>query len=269
MGKKSKKPSKDLQHLNKHNKYFEELARTQDRNEKYIDAIHCASYDERFPRMYKVLPERKFGKAEIRHFDVTPEQSMMTRLRAQFNPDTRWHGYVAPGRYARLTIDDELFMTDTGFERWSSFPLLEYAHGNVLISGLGLGMVILPLLLDSFVQKIFIVEKEPDVVGLVAAPLSNFLLRKLGTERRRCVEVYCGDIWTWDNPDKLMFDTIFHDIWPSFGPDLLPEFKKLKRRYKKWLNKGGWQGCWAEDVCKQLARENEKKRLEFLTSKTQ
>lgn len=243
--------------------YFETLGENTARNEKYIDAIHAATYDERFPQMYKVLPTNEFGKAQIRHFEVSISQSAMTKLRAKLNPDTRWYEYVAPGKYAALVIDGVLFMTDTGHERWSSFPLIDNAYGDVFISGLGLGMVLLPLLTNGHVQRIYVLEKEPDVVGLVGAPLFRYLCSQVGLDRQRDVRVLHGDVWTWKNPDKLKFSTIFHDIWATFGPDLLPEFAKLKKRYRKWLAKGThWQGCWAEDTCKTLKEEFDRKARE-------
>jgi hypothetical protein len=258
----------DAQHLQDHaEKYFKEIGKNQTRNEGYVEAIHAATFDERFPQMYKVLPEKVFGSAEIRHFEVSVGQSSMTRLRAVLNPDTRWHEYIAPGKYASLTIDGTLFMTDTGHERWSSFPLLDNAYGTVFVSGLGLGMILLPLLLNGHVRKVYVLENTVDVVRLVASPLFRYLVRQVGMDRQRDVEILYGDVWEWDNPNKLRFNTIFHDIWSSFGPDLLPEFEKLKKRYRKWLPKESyatkWQGCWAEGTCKQLQLEQAEKEQEM------
>lgn len=244
--------------------YFEKLDAAQARNEKYIELIHNATYDERFPEMYKVLPEKEFGEARIEHFEVSAGASSMTRLRAMLNPDTRWYEYIAPGRYARLVIGTTLFMTDTSHERWSSFPLLDNAFGDVFISGLGLGMVLTPLLLNGHVQRVYVLEKSADVVGLVASPLFRYLLGRVGLDRQRDVRILHGDVWAWNNPDKLRFSTIFHDIWATFGPELLPEFDKLKKRYRKWLTKGThWQGCWAEETCKLLEAEQTRKRQEL------
>lgn len=244
-------------------KYCRQIARVKDRNMRHILAIEAATYDKRFPKMYEILPEGKSGKVAVEHFEVNFACSEMTKLRAALNPDTRWYEYIAPGKYTRLLINGTLFMTDTGHERWSSLPLLDNARGNVLVTGLGLGMVLTPLLANPKVKKVVVVEKNSDVAQVVLPPLMKYwqschFLRVRDVVRD--VAVSLGDAWTW-NPYKetiqkgQKFDTIFHDIWATFGPELLPEFRKLKRRYRKWLAKDGWTGCWAEDTCRQLRRE--------------
>lgn len=253
-------------------KYTRQIARTKDRNEKYIGRIEAATYDKRFVPMHEILPEGKLmrGKevVEISHFEISSAQSAVSKLRATLNPDTRWYEYVAPGKYTRLTINGTLFMTDTGHERFSSLPLIDNARGNVLVSGLGLGMVIPPLVRKPEVKRVYVVEKEYDVIALIVPLLTEFFRPEEPTLSARRwwkkLHVTQGDAWTWNPYDKTVeagtkFDTIFHDIWATFGPELLPEFRKLKRRYRKWLAKDGWMGCWAEETCRQLRREEIRK----------
>lgn len=258
-------PEEDQRFVEHAKKYARQVIRTKNRNEMYVGLIEAATFDKRFVPMHKILPAKKEGIVEISQFEINTACSEMTKLRALFNPDTRWYEYVSPGKYTRLTINDTLFMTDTGHERFSSLPLLDNARGNVLVSGLGLGMVLIPLLDNPDVETVTIVENNVDVVKAVLTPLANFISKRYGVKTRsRNVSVSLGDVWTW-NPYKetvkegMKFDTIFHDIWATFGPELLPEFRKLKRRYRKWLAKDGWMGCWAEETCRQLRREEIRK----------
>jgi len=248
-------------------KTLRRMSRTKKRNLNKIAEIITASRDKRFPPMYEVLPQGECGGAKIEHFEIDTSRSVVTRLRAEFNPDTRWYTFIPPGKYARLSVDGVMYMTDTGHEHYSSLPLLNNAYGNVLVSGLGLGMVIPPLLANPKVDSVCVVEKNTDVVRLVLPPLLRYIQAHTDFGRSRDLCVSKGDVWNWDPyadtlSENRKFDTIFHDIWPNLGPELLPEFAKLKRRYRKWLNKGGWMGCWAEETCRQLSREKRRELRE-------
>ena len=266
MGRNARPPTEENKRFIEHaKKSARQIARVKDRNAMYMGLIEAATYDKRFVNMCDVLPEGGRGKAKIEHFRVDAACSHVSKLRALLNPDTRWYEYIAPGRYARLTIGDVLFMTDTGHERFSSLPLIDNARGHVLVTGLGLGMVLLPLLDNPEVESVCIVENNGDVAQLVLPPLVEYIGKRYGVQTRsRDVCISLGDAWTWDPFKETIkkgqkFDTIFHDIWATFGPELLPEFRKLKRRYRKWLKKGGWMGCWAEETCRQLRREEIRK----------
>lgn len=225
------------------------------KNGAVIEMMNQAHADPRFKRMVDVLPESSHGTAAISHFTVDPATENFSRMRALFNPDRRWHEYIIAGRYAKLTINDKVFMTDTAHEKISAIPFLDKAHGHVLVAGLGIGMVLPPLLDDPMVDSVTVIENNADVIDLVGPHFKD-----------RRLEIVHADIWTWKPKCFDRFDTVFHDIWPSIDWDNLPEMNRLKRRYRRYMNKENpkrWQWCWSEDLCRALKREWRQKKREI------
>lgn len=149
---------------------------------------------------------------------------------------------VPPGDdYTRLRKKGTgLFMTDTPAELNDAYWLLANASGHVLISGLGLGMIPRALLMERFgadrVERITILEKEPDVIKLVAPHMKD--------ERIQIVE---ADAFEWKPPAGVKFDWAWHDIWPDMCSDYIPEMNRLTRRYARFMTAPGRQKCWGRD----------------------
>jgi spermidine synthase len=113
------------------------------------------------------------------------------------------------------------------------------AEGHVLISGLGIGMILRPLAAKDGVKSITVLELEQDVIDLVAPHYSD--LDKL--------TIIAANAFEWV-PDK-QYDMAFHDIWPTYGASMLPDFKTLKARYKKHVTH---QFFWAERLALRAKR---------------
>lgn len=174
------------------------------------------------------LPEGTHGAAKIVH----EEPDFMTRLRAARDGQP-----LNARKYARLLVDGHLWMTDAEFECATNRPILRAARGDVLIAGLGLGLILNPILVKKSVTSVTVVEINADVIALVA---QHYLESdKLVIQR--------GDIYTWRTTKK--FDAIYFDIWPNVPNEYdAADIRKLKRRYAKSLNKGGWMGAWCEEM---------------------
>ena len=148
---------------------------------------------------------------------------------------------VPPGDdYTRLTKKGTgVFMTDTPAELNDAYDLLRLAEGHVLISGLGIGMIPRALLMDRFnafpVEHITILEKEPDVIKLVAPSL-----------REMPITVIEADAFTWEPPAGTKFDWAWHDIWPEMCADYKPEMKRLRMHYRRFMTRPRRQLCWGE-----------------------
>jgi hypothetical protein len=188
--------------------------------------------------MYEVIPEGKSGDAEISHFTVSEEESRCLAHR----------GAPPPGKYCRLMIGNGWgpMMSDTPAEQRTNVDVVEKAHGNVLIAGLGIGMILVPILDKQRVRHVTVVEKSADVIKLVMPALREYLSDDYNTK----LVVEHKDIFAFEPDKTLKWDTIYLDIWPHICTDNLVDITKLKRKFAKRLNRDNpqaWMGAWVED----------------------
>jgi spermidine synthase len=204
-----------------------------------------------FVPVIDVVPEGVRGDARVEHFTVTEEQS---RLEA-----TLRHGYVHPGRYARLLVGGRLnmlttMMSDTPAEQRTNYAFMREARGDVLVGGLGLGMVLVPLLPLPEIASITVIEKSHDVIALVETHVRAYVGKNVAG-KLRVVEGDVHDDW---GEVLGQYDTIYLDIWPGMSTDNLSEIAKLKRKYRKRLRPGGWMAAWAEEILRSKRRREQR-----------
>ena len=90
-----------------------------------------------FPKMHELIPAGKKGAAEIEHFEVSQESAALSCLRRES---------ISPGQYCCLYVDRQLMMSDGDAEHRSNIQAVHKARGDVLIAGLGIGMILIPIL---------------------------------------------------------------------------------------------------------------------------
>ena len=191
-----------------------------------------------WPHMVDLIPEGECGSAKIEHFSISPKEAGLTALRAALNGHPT--SVVPPGRYTRLLVDGKVVMSDTPMEKSSNTRLIEMARGHVLIGGLGLGMVIWPLLAKKpALHSLAILEINPDVISLVGRHLP-------GGSR---IEIIQADVFKW-RPSRMMpkFNTIYFDIWPDICLSNIVESNKLHSRAQPWATSHAWIGDWDAEV---------------------
>ena len=90
------------------------------------------------------LKEGQKGNWKLSQFTVTEDEAAMHRIRCIVNhyPERA----ITAGTYWRLTEAGYLYMTNTPAEIRDHTQFINKACGNVLIAGLGLGMVVQALL---------------------------------------------------------------------------------------------------------------------------
>ena len=159
-------------------------------------------------------------------------------MRASFNGM-----YTEDRIHTRLLINNCLVMTDAAFEHQTNFEVVSQATGDVLIAGLGIGMILTRILDRKEVSSVTVVEKSLDVIRLVGPHFSS--------PKLTIVE---GDIYRWIPKDGVRFDTIYFDIWPDICTDSLDDVTKLHRRFRKYLRTGGWMGSWCRDYLRDMKR---------------
>jgi hypothetical protein len=199
--------------------------------------------DRNWWRRFQVkLPAGKVGSHKVETFDVD-------RLAARdFNmsllEDAPVHerlGYtdrrIWPGTYTRLVHPIRgVVMSDTPAEIADHLEFIVRAKGRVLIHGLGIGMCAAAILSKAEVGHVLVVEKDEDVIELVAPTL-----RERYGDR---IEIVQGDAYHWRRKPGQMWECAWHDIWDMISPDNLKPMKKLVKRFE---NRAIWQGCWLEE----------------------
>ena len=128
-------------------------------------------------------------------------------------------------------IDSEwlVIMEDSELEAEQADSFLTAATGDVLVAGLGLGMVVQPLIDNNSVTSVTIVEKFQEVTDLVWSHVPQ----------SSKVRLISGDIHTW-TPDKD-FDVAWFDsfICPIDGTDSIgPYLTTLKNKYQASVGSG-------------------------------
>ena len=201
---------------------------------------------EIFPEMYKVIPEGISNQYTIEHYEISKKQADMYRLRSMMGGDINGT-MVEAGKYCRLMYVNgyrTIVMSDTGGERRSNLDVVENSTGDILIGGLGIGMVVCGIVTKPEVNSITIIEKSPDVITLVKEPL----LKYLGDLSHK-VTIIQSDIFEYKPTQK--YNTIYFDIWNNISGDEYPETKTLHKQYRKYLIKGGWMDSWMRWKMKQ------------------
>ena len=190
-----------------------------------------------FQLMHTIVPEGSSGLAKIVH----DRPSSLQRIHGAI------HGMPLEDRtYTWLLIKEDLVMTDADFEQRTNTEVVSESHGDVLIVGLGIGMILVPILKKREVNSVTVIEKERGVIRCVAPHF--FPSAKL--------KIINADVWSWKPSTEARYDTIYFDIWPDICTDYLDDMTKLHRRFRKYLRAGGWMGSWCRDYLRDMKRRS-------------
>ena len=116
---------------------------------------------------------------------------------------------------------------------------IDSAKGDVLIFGLGLGLIIFPLLKEIGINKITIIELDKGLIDMVS-PIIRF------QDPLRKVKIINADSFSWETQEK--FDTIYFDIWETIDEKAYIEMEILEKRYQKNLKEEGWIDSWCSEL---------------------
>jgi len=237
--------------LFKHEKMLRKFALHVQKGLEATAAVNKQELPAGLVSMVNIIPPGKSGNVRLEHYTATAQGSALFNLRSAINhkPETA----IIPGNYVRLIVGPHLMMSDTPFEARTNRDIIEAARGDVLIAGLGMGMVLVPILRNPKVTSVTVVELSSDVIKLVHKPL---LANGPFTENEKMkLVVVEGDIFDF-TPMPKRFDVIYFDIWPTIAKDNLSEGRALKKQYRKSLRPGGWMKVWVEDDMLKLERDD-------------
>lgn len=213
--------------------------------------------------MAKILQEGECGDAKIQHVSVSPTQARMSSIRSMFSGDSG--DAVTSGTYAHLRVKGRLVMSDTRMERNTNYEFLRHASlagGDILVGGLGLGMILVPLAQMRNVLSITVIEKSSGVIELVESSLRSHLNQMNSSEV--ALRICQGDILEWKPPKGRKWDVIYFDIWPDICMDNLVGITKLKRKFGRRLNRDNlyaWMGAWMEKRLRYIKHREAKHRI--------
>lgn len=114
------------------------------------------------------------------------------------------------------------------------------AYGDVLIAGLGLGVLPWLSAKNLNVQTITVVEIRPEVIELIAPVIGN--------EKTTIIH---GDVWEHIVRHPETYDFIDLDLWPEAGEAVM-SCQEVQESCAKALKQGGQVRTWLDELARRL-----------------
>ena len=188
-------------------------------------------------RPYRVqVPLGESGPWKIWHREIMYDLAYLRFARDGRHPGLGTHTFLS--HEERGTI-----MSDTAAEISDLLIALDKMQGgNVLVSGLGLGMAVhimtkIPKYSDR-VETITVIEKDHDVIKLTGPFYEKSDAR---------VKIIYADAYKWEPPKGVVFDSAWHDIWDTGGWSGREERAQLTRHFRGKVATGQ-QFVWGRNV---------------------
>jgi len=173
------------------------------------------------------LPAGVSGNFEIAHYTNTTTDKMWQEY-LQMKNESHSNYCVLLDSNCPMPI-----MQDSEGEYREHQWLWDFATGDVLVGGLGIGMVNEFLINAPNINSVTIIENSQDVIDLVwphCAKDNRFTLIQ-------------ADIETWIPPQNSQWDIMWFDTWTSANPLGLTEYEELMRnRYSNYCDNIGFWG---------------------------
>lgn len=194
------------------------------------------------------------GVARVHAFNIDEQEAKIQNLGSLMNRKPSFMR-VSKGDHIKLYVNDTLMMSDTDMEKRTNLEFILNAHGDVMVAGLGIGLILHNLeekVKSGEVTSITVYEKYQDVIDLIAPYYSHLPLK-----------IKCEDILTYKPPKDETYDTIYFDIWATINTDNLDEIRMLHNRWKNRKRKGGWMDSWMKKYLQDRKREENRQYAGF------
>lgn len=191
-----------------------------------------------YKNMTELLDEKEINGWKLEKFEITCKN-----FRAILDG-------ILPGTYIRLVHDGECVMSDTEMEKRTNLKFCSKAHGDIIIGGLGIGMIIMAIQDKPEVRSITVIEKNQEVIDLVTSQI----------ELNDKVKIVHADVFDWYPEKGVKYDMSYMDIWNCVNETVYrKEMLPLKRKYARFLrskneNPYRFNECWAEYQAKNNKR---------------
>lgn len=200
--------------------------------------------DTDFTPMKEVLTPGKNGDYELKIRTLTEEEVRFEQLRALVNGRYREIRGLVPDDYMILKHKNTIIMSDTPMEQRTNLDFLRNAEGDVYIAGLGMGMIIYPLLFRENITSITVIEYAQEVIDLIGPQLEGY-------PNSGILNIIQADALEWRPEKGTKYDTIYFDIWPRISQDNWPDMVKLHRSFgHRKRHHDSFMDSWRRKDCK-------------------
>ena len=219
----------------------------------------------RYERGKVSVPEGVAGEWSVRRFAVTSEYAGQYNqyYRAQWGRAAR---VIEQGVYTGLFgPGGDPWMSDVFGEQADHEPAIRRIEqlqpgGQVLMNGLGLGMVLQAVLRrgrgfagGGGMARVDVIEVQSEVIQLVG-PHYQRMAERAEVE----LTIIEADALRYRFPAGRRWDVVWHDIWPEVSTDNLATMTRLHRRYG---TRARWQDSWCRREVLWLRRREQREQL--------
>ena len=137
---------------------------------------------------------------------------------------------------------NECIMSSNLFERLTNQNFINSAKGDVIIFGLGLGLILFPLLEDEEINSITVIDNSIDIINTIGPIIKNYDVNDKLT-------IINGDVFTYyQQLNDAKFDVAYFDYWNIVDSTIYNDMKILKELYKNNIKETGQIMYWCEDL---------------------
>jgi hypothetical protein len=141
-----------------------------------------------------------------------------------------------------LNKSNECIMSSNLFERLTNQNFINTAKGDVIVFGLGLGLILFPLLEDNEITSITVIDNSIDIIDNIGPIIKNYDVNDKLT-------IIQGDAFTYyQQLNDAKFDIMYFDYWNIVDSTIYNDMETLKELYKNNINETGQIMYWCEDL---------------------
>jgi spermidine synthase len=137
-------------------------------------------------------------------------------------------------------LTGKVMMSNHETETYTNIKFLDNVKGDVIVFGLGIGLIILPLLNDDRIKSIDIIEIDIGLIEMISKKLAKYDINKK-------INIINADANEYHLVNKKLYDTIYFDIWYSVEIQTFAQIDTLHSNWNRFLKKGGWIDSWLSE----------------------
>ena len=162
-----------------------------------------------------------------------------------------------PSLGQRVEGDWVTWMSGAPDECLAMGSMAKSASGDVLIGGLGLGILAWLCASNPLVNSVTVIEIQQRVIDIVAPVIAH-----------PKIAIAHNDVWRYIDETRTKYDCIGLDIWPDVGRAVL-ESPASKSRARQALARGGVVRTWLDEIADRLISKDTLAKAARQTRQTQ